>query len=671
MKSTFDYRTRWGLTLNRNNSTMDTDANSDRTWVHSAFYKFARISDPEAVAKLLRELSQIESQRVLGSILVAPEGINGMVAAAPAAVSAFEMALTSDVRLNGLFEGMAFKHSQCRTAPFQRMKVHSKAEVLPLGVDGVEAVGHTGRQLSPARWRELMRRDDVVLIDNRNHFEYRLGRFKGAVDPQVHNFRDFPAWVQAQIPTWKAQKKQVAMYCTGGIRCEKTSAWMSQLGVPVLELQGGILNYFAQLPDAQREWEGECFVFDNRVALNTRLEETGTCAEDVYGDAPDEQWRLKRAARLNVLAPSPQGSEGAPSGLQGEGWGFGGAFEAPAPSPPNGIGLQADARCAAGGENSKPTPSHFLDRTSSPTLPRRGGEGNTRATPPTINGVGPSCIVLPQGPWPTIAAFLIERFSNISSATWHQRLQQGEITDDHGTTITSTRPYQPGLKVFYYRHIEFETPIPFEATVLFQDELLVVADKPHFLPVTPGGKYLQETLLVRLKQSLGIDALTPIHRLDRETAGVVMFCADPKARAAYAALFAKRAVVKRYEAIVAWSGRVELPLTHHSRLEADDHFMRMREISGPANSQTHVELIEVMGHQARLRLSPVTGRKHQLRVHCAALGMPIVNDALYPVMKPEAADNHAQPLRLIARSVAFTDPVTGQAREFSSYRTFE
>ena len=610
---------------------MLTDAISASGLTHSAFYKFVRVADVDAVAELLRELSH----DVLGSILVAPEGINGMVAAAPAALTAFELSLTTDARLHGLFNGMAFKHSACATAPFQRMKVHSKPEVLPLGVDGVEAIGHVGIQLNPQQWRELMRQDDVVLIDNRNHFEFRLGRFKGAVDPQVHNFRDFPAWVEAQLPTWKAQNKRVAMYCTGGIRCEKTSAWMSQLGMPVLELEGGILNYFAQMPDAQKEWEGECFVFDNRVALNTRLEETGTRAEDVYGDAPDESWRLKRAQRLGAVAPSP---------LKGEGLG--------------------------GGEIVEHKPSHFNHSTPIPAFPLTGGRGKSLAPLPTKNGVGPSCIVLPQGPWPTIVAFLIEHFPGVAKEAWQHRINQCEVLDEHGTPITPTQRHQPGLKLYYYRHIEAEESIPFEATVLFQDDLLVVADKPHFLPVTPGGKYLQETLLVRLKQSLGLDDLTPIHRLDRETAGVVMFCVDPKARAAYAAMFAQRQVVKRYEAIVAWSGHRDLPLTHHSRIEADDHFMRMREVSGPPNSETHVELMSVTGHQAHLRLSPVTGRKHQLRVHCAGLGMPIVNDALYPVMRRQGDDNYEQPLRLIARSIAFTDPVTGRAREFASGRTF-
>lgn len=156
--------------------------------------------------------------------------------------------------------------------------------------------------MDPLAWRALLDRDDVVVLDNRNSFEYRLGRFRGAIDPGVRNFRDFPAYVEAHAAQWKAEGKRVAMYCTGGIRCDKTSGWMSGLGLDVLRLEGGILNYFAQVPDAERDWSGECFVFDNRIALDTHLQETETTLEQVYGDDPADAWRLARARRLDAAA---------------------------------------------------------------------------------------------------------------------------------------------------------------------------------------------------------------------------------------------------------------------------------------------------------------------------------------------------------------------------------
>jgi UPF0176 protein len=154
---------------------------------------------------------------------------------------------------------------------------------------------------------QLIKDPDVVLLDNRNSFEFRLGHFAGAVDPGVANFRDFPAYVQAHAAQWQAQGQRVAMYCTGGIRCEKTSAWMQGMGLPVYQLDGGILNYFQQMPDAQQDWHGECFVFDNRVALDTRLNETATTLEDVYQATPDGAWRLARARRLAQAAHAPGG----------------------------------------------------------------------------------------------------------------------------------------------------------------------------------------------------------------------------------------------------------------------------------------------------------------------------------------------------------------------------
>jgi UPF0176 protein len=266
--------------------------------IHTAFYRFTPLPQPQQVADVLRDLvSRQDGDGLTGSILVATEGINGMLAGSPAAIERIEQALQHEPAFADSFTGMAFKHSACTTRPFGKMKVHVKKEIVPLGVEGVDARA-TGVNVSPLAWRELIRQPDVVLLDNRNSFEYRLGHFEGAIDPQVTNFRDFPDYVRAHAAAWKAEGKRVAMYCTGGIRCEKTSAWMLGMNLPVYQLEGGILNYFRQVPDAQREWKGECFVFDNRVALDTRLQETATTLEDVYQGEQDGAWRLRRARRL-------------------------------------------------------------------------------------------------------------------------------------------------------------------------------------------------------------------------------------------------------------------------------------------------------------------------------------------------------------------------------------
>jgi UPF0176 protein len=262
---------------------------------HIAFYKFVWLDDPDGVVSHLRLLTE----NLLGSILVADEGINGMLAGATTELDVFQRALLDDPYFEGKFAGIIFKRSECKTAPFGKMKVYRKPEIVPLGIDGVDGT-LTGISVSPEEWRELITEDDVVLLDNRNSFEFRLGRFRNAIDPQVTNFRDFPKYVEAHLPAWKAEGKRVAMYCTGGIRCEKTSAWMKDMGIPVLQLEGGILNYFRQMPDAEKDWEGECFVFDNRIALDTKLHETGTTLEDVYSGEPDGEWRLRRAKELDA-----------------------------------------------------------------------------------------------------------------------------------------------------------------------------------------------------------------------------------------------------------------------------------------------------------------------------------------------------------------------------------
>ncbi len=267
---------------------------------HIAFYRFVRIADPTAIAAALRGIAG----NLLGIVLVAPEGINGTLAGTAAALDTFEHALRHAPALTGLFADLHCLRTACHTPPFQRLKVHVRAEVLPLGVVGVDPIGRRGRQLDATQWKALLASGNAVVIDNRNHFEYRLGHFRGAVDPQVGNFRDLPRFIEAHAAGWKANDQQVAMYCTGGIRCEKTAAWMHDaFGLEVLQLEGGILGYLAASGDAEADWQGECFVFDNRVALDAALQETPTTAADVYAAEGDEGWRLRRAMRL--ADPSP------------------------------------------------------------------------------------------------------------------------------------------------------------------------------------------------------------------------------------------------------------------------------------------------------------------------------------------------------------------------------
>jgi UPF0176 protein len=268
--------------------------------LHSAFYRFVALADPAAAAAALRALAR----GLTGSIVVAGEGINGTVAGDAGAVAAFEAALRRADVLGGALRDMPFRHSACTTPPFGRLKVGVRPEIVAPGLpDAPRTLGppdeHDASHLSPAAWRALLARDDVVLLDNRNHFEVRLGRFRGALDPRVHNFRDFAAWVLARAPAWREAGRPVAMYCTGGIRCDRTAPWLRSLGLEVWQLDGGILNFFERMPDAERDWQGECFVFDNRVALDTQLRETPTDADQVFDPGhPDEAWRLLRARRL-------------------------------------------------------------------------------------------------------------------------------------------------------------------------------------------------------------------------------------------------------------------------------------------------------------------------------------------------------------------------------------
>ena len=286
--------------------------------------------------------------------------------------------------------------------------------------------------------------------------------------------------------------------------------------------------------------------------------------------------------------------------------------------------------------------------------------------PPHRNGVSASCVVVPPGMGPTVLDFLDQRYAFLGRDAWMQRLLAGDVMDAMGRTLAAHDPAPAGLRLYYFRSVPSEAPLPFEASVLWENAHLLVADKPHFLPVIPSGKYLHETLLVRLKQSTGIDTLSPIHRIDRDTAGLVLFAKQPSDRAPYQALFRARQVDKVYECIAPWNPELPWPLTRTSRLAPAEHFMQQREVPGPPNAITQIEPIAVHEKLARYRLHPITGQRHQLRVHMAALGLPIVGDGIYPVLTAEGSADFTRPLQLLARSLALTDPLTGQRLAWES-----
>lgn len=300
---------------------------------------------------------------------------------------------------------------------------------------------------------------------------------------------------------------------------------------------------------------------------------------------------------------------------------------------------------------------------------------------PMRDGVSPSCVALPRlrhSPWPTVLDFLAERLPRVSRDEWAQRMASGEVVDDDGQPLPPHAPYRHGARVYYWRTLPQEPDIPFEAQVLFRDAHLLVADKPHFLPVTPGGRYVRQSLLVRLKHALNLPDLSPLHRIDRETAGLVVFSLRPQDRDAYQRLFRERRVHKTYEAIAPADAHRRWPLTRRSHiLECEAAFYKMREAAPhegrPPNSETHIDCIEQRGPWALYRLHPVTGRRHQLRVHMQGLGLPIVGDQFYPVVRrqPGEPEDFATPLRLLARAIAFDDPVTGEHRCFVSQRQLD
>lgn len=289
-------------------------------------------------------------------------------------------------------------------------------------------------------------------------------------------------------------------------------------------------------------------------------------------------------------------------------------------------------------------------------------------SPPMLNGVSASKVFLKKRePIPaSVFEYLCEEFQHISAIEWQQRFKDGLIYDASGNQLNTASAYTAESHVFYYRFLAHEVHIPFEHQILYENEHLLVVDKPHFLTMSPTGQYVQETLLVRLKKQTNNELLTPIHRLDRETAGVVLFSKKVESRGAYQQMFAERNVQKTYHAIAPYKENLEFPINIKLRMEKGEPFYTMKVTNGVANSETDIELLEHNNRWAKYELKPKTGKQHQLRLHLNSLEIAIKNDPFYPIIQHKKEDDFSQPLQLLAKEISFIDPVSFTQMSFKS-----
>lgn len=312
---------------------------------------------------------------------------------------------------------------------------------------------------------------------------------------------------------------------------------------------------------------------------------------------------------------------------------------------------------------------------------------------PVRDGVNATRLRLPdEGPWDTAMDYMMHRWGHIDPQGIEDRFDAGEIVGEAGIALDRATPLRNHTFIWYYRTLPPEVRIPVELNILHQDDHLLVVDKPHFLPTTPGGTYIQESALVRLRNQLNLPDLIPMHRLDRMTAGILLLSTNPETRGKYQVLFEKRQVQKEYACVAAarpapGHPAVGFPAVVRNRMTKSRSYLLAEVIDGEPNAETRIERLHTFpgpgpespagkvsgtaddgaaGRRALYRLEPHSGKTHQLRVHMASLGLGIVNDAFYPVLLDKAPDDYSKPLQLLARGIRFNDPITRKPVEYRS-----
>ncbi len=277
-------------------------------------------------------------------------------------------------------------------------------------------------------------------------------------------------------------------------------------------------------------------------------------------------------------------------------------------------------------------------------------------------------------PYPKIIDFLVQRFPYISEAIWRERISNGKVLDPQNIPISFETPYLPGQRLYYFREVEKEPSIPYQEEILFENEHLLVVAKPHFLPVTPGGQYVNECLLYRLRNKYNLPDLVPLHRLDKDTAGIVLFSKLPESRVIYDELFREKKIHKVYFAVCIRENiqkTLEHPFTIENHLEPADPRFCMKITEGEINAITYIIPLRITPTHGYFELHPITGKTHQLRVHLQSIGYPIMNDPYYPILQHQSTPDFSKPLQLLAKRISWHDPIANKELEFTTPQTLQ